>query len=499
MSASASLQDLATASAENNAYANELVMYCYVMLTSFCILLMQAGFALLEAGGCRSKNAKSILYKNGIDLSVGILVWWFWGYGFATASSENESLVNFGGSAALSFLISVCFSTTSSTIVSGAVAERINFWVYMTSTISIAGCSYPLMMQWIWTDRQAGVPGSGWLLEKGVIDFAGSGVVHLLGASAAFVTAVKIGPRIGRFIVDGEGNTNVNAILPYDPVLQTIGTWILIFGWLSFNGASSGAADLDALHTSARVVVMTLIAMAAAGLSCTLCQFPTGQLSLSSLNNCLLGGLVSITAGCASVSGVGAFFTGMIGGGIGLYGHHIPLYFMVDDPLDTFTVHGLNGAWGLVAVGIFAKEQFVTEGSDYGILYGGTGKLLGWQIVAAVLIIFIASVVAFCSLSIMQLFGRYVLGVEDNFLRISQTEEIEGIDAFEFHGYVYPEQKRIFDRYDGFIQDHEDDFLTPTPNPESANIGVYSDVGNTSGFGVDGDQIEMVEATDSSV
>jgi len=437
---SVTTSDLENLQMEMTAYTDAITQLAFIMLTAFCIVFMQAGFAMLEAGGCRSKNSKSILYKNGIDLSVGVLIWWFWGYGFATADNKNTAIRNFESGHALSFLITVAFCTTAATIVSGAVAERINFWVYVVSTISVAGGSYPLVAQWIWAGHNSDFDGSGWLANKGVIDFAGSGVVHLLGAIAAITSAWWIGPRVGKFVKDTSGVTTVHELPASDPILCTIGTWILIFGWLSFNASSSGGYSLDALKVSARAVVMTLIAMAAGGFASTILQIPQKKLDLNVLNNCLLGALVAITAPCASVDAIGAFWIGLIGGIIGVYGHHIPEMVRIDDPLDTFSVHGLNGAWGMVAVGLFANRRFTNPDFDYGAFYGGTGNLLGYQIAAVCAITLVAFGVAFCTMGLMYVVMKFVLKVPgENPLRIPIEDEVVGLDIQEFGGYAYPE------------------------------------------------------------
>eukprot|EP01006_Ploeotia_vitrea_P060006 TRINITY_DN75138_c0_g1_i1.p1 TRINITY_DN75138_c0_g1~~TRINITY_DN75138_c0_g1_i1.p1 ORF type:complete len:491 (-),score=28.19 TRINITY_DN75138_c0_g1_i1:99-1571(-) len=487
--ATATTTDVANALAEANAYTNTSTQLSFIMITAFCILIMQAGFALLEAGGCRSKNAKSILYKNGIDLAIGILVWWFWGFGFASANDELSAILTFDDGSALDFVISVAFCTTAATIVSGAVAERINFWVYMTSTIAIAGGSYPLIAQWVWSSHRDGWKGSGWLADDGAIDFAGSGVVHLLGATAAFVTAAIVGPRIGRFLHKDDGTVEVQTIQQYDPVLCCIGTWILIFGWLSFNASSSGGGDVESLQTSARAVVMTLIALAASAFSCTILQLPNGELSLGSLNNGMLGGLVAITAGCASVDSVGAFFIGLIGGIISIYGERIPIYFLVDDPLDTFTVHGLNGAWGLIAVGFFAKDQFVA-GKNFGCFYGGGGKLLGIQIAMVLVIIAVGAAIAAAAMGFIYCFVRYVIGRKEGFvLRLSPEDELKGLDTHEFKGYAFPEDK-TWKNDDSF---HPHDVVhkrSKTPNTNTPDPAV------TNGKNGNNKEIAMVNAND---
>jgi ammonium transporter, Amt family len=435
-------QDLTALTAELTAYTDACVQLAFIMLCAFAIVFMQAGFAMLEAGGCRSKNSKSILYKNGIDLSIGVMIWWFWGFGFASADNENNAIRHFDGDLALSFLITVAFCTTAATIVSGAVAERINFWVYVISTITIAGGSYPLISQWIWVGHNSDFDGSGWLRNNGVVDFAGSGVVHLLGATAAIVSAWWIGPRVGRFIKNADGTTTAVELKASDPILCTIGTWILIFGWLSFNASSSGGYGLDSLHVSARAVVMTLIAMAAGGFSSTVLQIPNHKLDLGTLNNAFLGSLVAITAPCAHVDAVGAFFIGLIGGMIALVGNKIPTFLRIDDPLDTFTVHGLNGAWGLVSVGLFGTREFMNGDFDYGCFYGGTGHSLGYQITAVIVIILVAGGVAFATMGLMYVVGKYVLQIPgENPLRISMEDEVVGLDIQEFGGYAYPEHE----------------------------------------------------------
>lgn len=446
--------DLENLQQEMTAYADNLTMYSFIMVTAFAILFMQAGFAFLEAGGCRSKNTKSILYKNGIDLVIGVLIWWFWGYGFATAQNDNNSQLNFDADLALSFLISVVFCTTSATIVSGAVAERIDFWVYTVSTISIAGASYPLIVQWIWTSHNPTWEGSGWLKDEGVVDFAGSGVVHLLGAVAAFTASWWIGPRIGRFVKNADGSVTVKTIDPYDPVLCTIGTWILVFAWMSFNASSSGGFGLSSLQTSARAVVMTIIALAAGGLSCTVLQLPNDKLSLAALNNGFLGALVAITAGCASVDGVGAFFIGLIGGIISLYGYKIPIFFGVDDPLDTFTVHGLNGAWGMISVGLFGKKVFMNPDFDYGCFYGGDGTLLGYQIATVLVITAVSAAVTSAAMGFLYVVFKYGLGRQGNPLRIPEEIELMGLDVKEFDGYAFPEDTLSAEKYLKLLESH---------------------------------------------
>ena len=173
----------------------------------------------------------------------------------------------------------------------------------------------------------------------------------------------------------------------------------------------------------------------------TILQMPRKHLDLNTLNNSLLGSLVAITAGCGYVDAVGAFFIGLIGGVIALYGKHIPEFFRIDDPLDTFTVHGLNGAWGLIATGLFATREFTNPDFDYGCFYGGTGHLLGYQIAATCAITLVAFGVAFCTFGLMYVVGKYVLQMPgENPLRISIEDEVIGLDIKEFGGYAYPEQ-----------------------------------------------------------
>ena len=467
-------EDLANLQAEMTAYTDAVVQLCFIMLTAFCIVFMQAGFAMLEAGGCRSKNSKSILYKNGIDLSIGVLIWWFWGYGFATADNKNNAIRNFEGDYALSFLITVAFCTTAATIVSGAVAERINFWVYVISTISVAGGSYPLVSQWIWSGHHSAFEGSGWLANKGMVDFAGSGVVHLLGAIAAITSAWWIGPRVGKFVKNEDGSVVVHTLHASDPILCTIGTWILIFGWLSFNASSSGGYGLDSLKVSARAVVMTLIAMAAGGFICTILMIPQKKMDLNVLNNAFLGSLVAITAPCAFVDAIGAFWIGFIGGILAVYGYHIPEMLRIDDPLDTFSVHGLNGAWGLVAVGLFANRRFTNSDYDYGVFYGGTGSMLGYQIAAVCAITLIAFGVAFATFGLMYLVGKYILHLPgDNPLRIPIEDEVVGLDIQEFGGYAYPEHTNLVEEILRKAEEHGID-ITKSSKKASSNRGVIN-------------------------
>jgi Amt family ammonium transporter len=214
----------------------------------------------------------------------------------------------------------------------------------------------------------------------------------------------------------------------------------LIFGWLSFNASSSGGYGQGAMTTSARASNMTVIAMASGGLSSTIIMMFNNKLDLGVLNNAFLGSLVAITAPCAFVDGVGAFFIGAVGGILALYGGHIPIALGIDDALDTFSVHGINGAWGLISVGLFAKQKFMNPLFGYGVFYGAGGNCLAWQIAAAVVIIAVAASVAFCTFALMYVVGKYVIRSPlENPLRVSEEEEMVGLDIKEFEGYAYPE------------------------------------------------------------
>jgi len=365
-----------------------------VSITSFAILFMQAGITLLNAGHCRTANVKSIVAKIGFGAALTILVWWFWGFGFATGVAANNAMEFVGSqnndTVRWFLMLVLCILTTS--IVSGAVTDRMKSWVYGFLVIAIAGGTFPLLVNWTWINNVHNFNGSGWLAKRGVIDYAGAGFIHLAAGTAGLVAAHVVGARDGRFSVR-DGKKIVTDLLPYDAITSTAGTWILIFGWMNYLFVCcirymNAGAD-NAILVGGRAVVLAMIAMAASAFfACFLMFVHKGRavFSLQLVNNALLGGLVGITAGAANCDGIGAFFIGIGSGIVAFYGPNVAVLLNVDDPRDIVTVHFLQAIWGLFAIGLWAKNEYTfraTDGADspYGAFYSGDGVLLGYQLV----------------------------------------------------------------------------------------------------------------------
>lgn len=388
----------------------------WVMLGAFFVFFMHAGFAMVEAGFTRSKNAVNILMKNILTISIGGIVYFAVGYAIMFGDSAN-GLVGTTGFALSGvddiafFVFQAMFAATCATIISGAVAERTNIVAYMALVVVMTAFIYPVVGHWIWQ-------GDGWLTALGFTDFAGSTVVHLTGAVGALVVAAMVGPRVGKY-----AKGVVNVIPGHSIPLGALGVFILWLGWYGFNGASTLAAD-PALVPG--VIANTFLA-ASAGVIATAFYtrlrygFIDGSLTL----NGALAGLVSITAGAANLSIVGAIIAGAIGGFILVEAvRFIDHKLKVDDPVGAVAVHGVAGIWGTLAVGLFD----ITGG---GLLYGGGVTLLGVQALGVVAIIaWTASTVALSTLVIKSFIP----------LRVTHEEEVQGLDIAEHGAYAYEMQ-----------------------------------------------------------
>ena len=343
----------------------------WTLVAAFLVFFMQAGFAMVETGLTRSKNAGNIIMKNLMDFAIGSLAFFAVGFGimfgvdkfglfgtsgfFGTSSMEHLGL----GIPIEAFMIfQTVFAATAATIVSGAMAERTKFSAYIIYSAVITLIIYPIVGHWIW--------GGGWLSEMGFIDFAGSTVVHSVGGWAALVGAAIIGPRLGKYNKDGKPN----AIPGHSITLAALGVFILWFGWFGFNPGSS----LAGTDMSIGMIAMTTNLSAAAGAFVVLVitWIRYGKPDVSMTLNGALAGLVGITAGCASVSMIGSIFIGIISGFVVVFSiEFIEKVLKVDDPVGAIGVHGFCGAVGTLCVGLFA-----TEG---GLFYGGGFQLLGVQ------------------------------------------------------------------------------------------------------------------------
>ena len=398
----------------------------WTLIAAVLVMFMQAGFAMLTAGFSRSKNACNMLMKNLMDFCFGTISYWAIGFGLMFGAGNllfGQSgffLIDSGDTfASLSwtqvpleakYLFQLVFCATAATIVAGAMAERTKFVAYILYSIVITAIIYPIIGHWIW--------GGGWLAKLGMWDFAGSTVVHSTGGWLALVGAIMLGPRTGKYNMDGSSNALPGHSIP----LATLGTFILWFGWFGFNPGSTMALVRDIAHIAAT----TNIAAAAGGISAMFASwwmFKKADISMA-LNG-VLGGLVSVTASCAFVSLGSAIWIGLIGGVLVVLGViFIDQYLHVDDPVGAIAVHGICGTWGTLALGLFAQDKFAPGTSGDGLFFGGSLKLLGAQALGVI------SVFAWCMLTGFLLFYviKQLVG-----LRVSREEELRGLDIDE-HG-----------------------------------------------------------------
>lgn len=404
----------------------------WLCLAAFLVFFMQAGFAMVETGLTRAKNAVNIMMKNLLDFCFGAVLFWAIGYALMYSSGDANY---FGFDRALAFLnaanaptesgayatsaawlFQVVFAATAATIVSGAMAERTKLKSYIIYSCLITALIYPISGHWIW--------GGGWLSDMGFRDFAGSTVVHSLGGWAALAGAVMVGPRLGKYNKDG----SVNAITPHNMPLAALGVFILWFGWYGFNAGST----LLAIGGVSHVAVTTTIAAATGGIGAMLISwFSFKKPDLSMTLNGALAGLVGITAPCASVSTSSAAIIGLVAGILVFYSClFVERKLKIDDPVGAISVHGICGAWGTVAVGLFGQHaidvQYWDEATAIkdGLFYGGGFSQLGIQL-TGVVAVFVYAIVTMLIIFylIKKLFG----------LRVSDAEQLEGLDLGE-HG-----------------------------------------------------------------
>lgn len=389
----------------------------WVLLGTVLVFFMQAGFAMVEAGFTRAKNAGNIIMKNLMDFALGTIVFWIIGFGIMFGTSKFgligglDLFVKGDYSSTIptaAFLIfQTVFCATAATIVSGAMAERTKFISYCIYSVVISAVIYPVSGHWIW--------GGGWLSQMGFHDFAGSTAVHMVGGIAALIGAKMLGPRIGKYTKDGK----VKAIPGHSLTLGALGVFILWFAWFGFNGASTlSATGDDSIKLMSNIFVNTNLAAAAAAtvtMIITWVRYKKPDVSMT-LNG-VLAGLVAVTAGCDAVSPLGALIIGSIAAFVMVFS--VEFYdkkVKIDDPVGAISVHGMCGALGTILVGIFAL--------DGGLLYGGGFTLLGTQLIGVI------SVIAWVAVTMTIVFKviQKTIG-----LRVSESEEIIGLDIEE-HG-----------------------------------------------------------------
>lgn len=409
------------------------ITYVWVLVCAFLVMFMQAGFAMVEAGFCRAKNAANLMAKNLLDFVIGSLAFFIVGYSILKGSDVGGLFgvgpLMLGGDSYdvgkyLDFFWQSVFCATAATIVSGAIAERLKFSAYLWYSLIISLLVYPVFGHWVW--------GGGWLSKLpfglGHLDFAGSGVVHTVGGMFGLAGAIVLGPRFGKFTKDGKPN----AIPGHSLVLAALGTFILWFGWFGFNPGST----FNATHLRISVIaVNTNLAAAAGGLVALLMiYFKTKKWDVGMAFNGVLAGLVAVTAGCAWVEAWAAMVIGLVAGALVVISVYGIESLGIDDPVGAVSVHGVNGIWGLISVGLFADGTYGNYSLDApfvtGLFYGGGAGQLIAQIIGAV----VAAAWAFGAGFIVFKLLDAVMGI-----RVTPEEEVRGLDVFEHGGSAYPE------------------------------------------------------------
>lgn len=410
------------------------INFAWTLIAAFLVFFMQAGFAFLGAGALRVKNTVNYFAKSYMDFSIGALTYWAVGFALMFGGSklyagleDGNSIIGWSGwflsgnsydvSTMMFWMFQVVFAATAATIVAGACAERMKLQAYLIYSGIVTAVIYAIYGHWVW--------GGGWLATLpfgvGVRDFAGSGVVHAIGGFVSLAGIYLLGPRIGKFNKDG----TPNAIPGHDVGYIVMGTFFLFFGWFGFNpGSTLAATDL---RISVIAVNTFLAGAAGAVLVCYYTFFKTGKVDIALTCNGALAGLVGVTASCAYIGTWAAVVIGIVSGFIVMYGIRFNDWVLkVDDPVGAVAVHGYNGLWGLLAVGIFADG---TYGGVSGLIVGNTG-----QFIAQVIDMAVVAVWAFGTGYILFYLIKQIVG-----LRVSSEEELDGLDIGE-HGYsAYPE------------------------------------------------------------
>ncbi|RJQ43318.1 MAG: ammonium transporter [Gaiellales bacterium] len=433
VSPAAALAQEAEASAESIA-----IDAVWVLVAALLVFFMQAGFAMLEAGFCRTKSAGHIVWKILVNLSIAAIV--FWAVGFAVAFGDGGSLAGVSGwfvdvnsetadavfsslswssiPISIKFLFQFAFAAVSLAIVWGALLERTKMLVYFVFAVAFVGFIYPVVGHWIW--------GGGWLAELGMQDFAGSTVVHLVGATAALVGTLALGPRIGKYGKDG----SVKPIPGHNMPLAFLGVIILWFGWFGFNpGSTMGAMDLS----FGSVAVTTNLAAAAGVLGAMLTAWLLMKKpDIGMTGNGAIAALVAITAPCAFVEPWAALIIGGVAGSLMVVFVLLIDRLKVDDPIGALSCHGISGIWGTLSAGLFASPRLVESlgiGKP-GLFYGGGLEQLGVQaagIAAVFVFVLIASAIVFYGL-------KALTGI-----RLTREQELSGSDFAEHGMWGYPE------------------------------------------------------------
>ena len=403
----------------------------WLLIATILVIFMNAGFAMVEAGMCRSKNAVNILAKNLFVFALAVTAYWFIGYSIMYGGSLVDGWLYFGGLffdptvtaetvadaglvPTVDFLFQSAFAGTAATIVSGLVAERVKFGEFVVFALVLTAFIYPVSGSWQWN--------GGWLAELGFIDFAGSSIVHSVGAWAGLVGAMLLGPRIGKFL-DGKPQ----AMPGHNMAIATLGALVLWIGWYGFNPGSQLAMDQWVPY----VAVTTTLAAAGGAIGATVISTLTsGKPDLTMIINGILAGLVSITAGCANLTLAGSWLAGLIGGVIVVFSVAALDAAEIDDPVGAFSVHGVCGVWGTLVVGLWGFD-IQGDGTALGFLVGGGFNQFFVQALGCAAYAIWTLVTCWIAWSVIGgLFGG---------IRVSEDEEVLGLDIGEHGMEAYPD------------------------------------------------------------
>ncbi|MCI8590780.1 MAG: ammonium transporter [Lachnospiraceae bacterium] len=390
----------------------------WYLVGAILVFFMQCGFAMVETGFTRAKNAGNIIMKNLMDFCIGTVVFIGFGYGIMNSGRyiagvigvpEYGMFADFAGFNWSNFVFQLVFCATAATIVSGAMAERTKFITYCIYSAVISLIVYPIEAGWVWNAQ-------GWLAQMGFVDFAGSAVIHMVGGITAFIGAALLGPRIGKYTKDKKtGEVTIHAFPGHSLTLGALGCFILWFAWYGFNGAAATSVE-----QMAQIFGTTTLAPAVATVTCMIFTWAkNGKPDVSMCLNASLAGLVAITAGCSNVDAVGAIVIGIVSGIlVDVVVEVVDQKIKVDDPVGAVAVHGANGLWGTIAVGLFDYNN--------GLFYGGGAHQLIVQFTGAAAILIYTAIV----MSLVFLVLKHTIG-----LRVTVEEEVLGLDYME-HGLV---------------------------------------------------------------
>ncbi|AZU62288.1 ammonium transporter [Neobacillus mesonae] len=400
----------------------------WIIVGAILVVLMQAGFILLEAGSTRMKNAGHIAGKTIFTLGIASIVFWAIGFGFIFGENGNflvglshffYSGYEIAGqeySSAAFFVFQMAFAGISLTIAFGGFAERAKLSVYILFALLFSCIVYPVVAHWIW--------GGGWLAEHGKQDFAGSTVVHLTGAAAALAATILLKPRLGKYNKDGSANN----LYGHNQVFTALGVLLLWVGWFGFNAGSTLGVEKGFFGF---VALNTHLAAAAGAISALFISWVVmGKPDVPTMLNGALAGLVAITASCAFVETWAAVIIGLIAGILVFYSVRLFDKWKIDDPIYALSVHGLAGVWGTVSTGLFATPELATVGHP-GLFYGGGLTQLGVQAIGVTVSALYAFIVSFAILGLLKIVLKG--------LRVTAEEEQMGLDLSEHGSYGYPE------------------------------------------------------------